>query len=53
MFLYEDLTKSKSNKLKLDLKLYMHMTGIGNPSIIGFNTMTAKIKIPVLKINQT
>jgi len=39
--------------MKLDLKVFMHMTGIGNPSILGFNAMTAKIKIPVLKINKT
>lgn len=53
VLLYEDLTNWKSNKMKLDLKVFMHMTGIGNPSILGFNAMTAKIKIPVLKINKT
>lgn len=29
------------------------MTGVGDTKIIGFNTMTAKIKIPVFKINKT
>lgn len=29
------------------------MTGVGNTSVLGFNAMNAKVKIPLFKINQT
>jgi hypothetical protein len=43
--IYENLQNPLSHTLKLKLNADLHMFGVGEMKTIGFNTMTAKVKI--------